>query len=185
MDKKRLLQVPAFWLKCRLLPLFFLLFFQLVALAPLYAQNIRVSGTVKDFKGNPVEGASVTVKGSNTGTTTDTEGRYSVAVPGSKSVIVFSGVGFLAKEETVGTRTTINPVLNESTNNLEEVVVIGYGTQRKRDVTGSITSVTAKQIEERQAVNLADALQGQAAGLLVINNSGEPGAESSITIRGG
>lgn len=165
--------------------MFLIALFQLFTPGGLLAQNIKVSGTVKDFKGNPVEGASVTVKGTSSGTTTDTEGRYTISVPGAKSVLVFSGVGFLAKEETVGSRTAINPTLNESANNLDEVVVIGYGTQRKRDVTGSITSVSAKQIEERQAVNLADALQGQAAGLLVINNSGEPGAESSITIRGG
>ncbi|WP_165958239.1 SusC/RagA family TonB-linked outer membrane protein [Segetibacter sp. 3557_3] len=144
-----------------------------------------MSGTIKDASGNNVGAVSVNVKGSNAGTTTDSSGRYTISVPGPTTTLVFSSVGFGSQEQIVGSRRTINVTLSTTASSLDEVVVVGYGTQRKRDVTGAITSVSAKQIEERQAVNLQDALQGQAAGLLVINDAGEPGAEGSITIRGG
>lgn len=151
----------------------------------MYAQDINVTGKVTDSKGNPVSGVSVIVKGTSTGANTNAEGRYTIRVSGNNAVLEFSSVGYVQKEETVGTKKTVDVVLFEATTDLNDVIVIGYGTQKKRDVTGAITSISAKQIEERQAVNIADALQGQAAGLLVINNSGEPGAESSVTIRGG
>jgi TonB-dependent starch-binding outer membrane protein SusC len=163
------------------LPLIFVLFLTL----PGYAQTATVSGVIRDVSGNVVEGVNVMVKGGVTGTTSDNEGHYSISVPNQNAFLLFSSAGYISKEEKVGSRTSIDVTLNQSTSNLDEVVVIGYGTQRKRDVTGAITSVTAKQIEERQAVNLQDALQGQAAGLLIINDAGEPGAEGTIQIRGG
>lgn len=151
----------------------------------LHAQSTRITGTVKNVKGDPLQGVSVMEKGKSTGATTDASGVYSLQVSNPKAVLVFTLIGHIGKEEKAGRSQKLDIVLNEGTVNLDEVVVIGYGTQRKRDVTGAITSVNAKQIEERQAVNLADALQGQAAGLLVINDAGEPGAEGSVTIRGG
>lgn len=151
----------------------------------LQQKNIKVTGVVTDSKGAPIKGVSVMQKGLNSGTMTDAEGRYSIAVPDGQTVLVFSAIGYLEKQENVNDRDKIDITLFESISDLDDVVVIGYGTQKKRDVTGAITSISAKQIEERQAVNIADALQGQAAGLLVVNNSGEPGAESSVTIRGG
>jgi TonB-dependent starch-binding outer membrane protein SusC len=183
MRKKSIPLFSAFTKKCNLFLLFGILFL-LITIPSAYAQN-KVSGVVRDIKGSGVEGVTVTVKGTSTGTSTDAEGRYSVTVQNGQSVLVFSSTGYITKEEIVGSRSSIDISLNQSASNLDEIIVIGYGTQRKRDVTGAITSVNSKQIEERQAVNLADALQGQAAGLLVINASGEPGAESSITIRGG
>jgi len=183
--KRKLVLLASAYVTCGKQRLFFLVFFQLSILSGLYAQNTRVSGVVKDVQGSGIAGVSVNVKGTNTGAITDSSGHYIINVPGSKAVLVFSSVGYLTKEETVGSRTTINTSLNSSASNLDEVVVVGYGTQRKRDVTGAIVSVNAKQIEERQAVNLEDALQGQAAGLLVINDAGEPGAEGTIQIRGG
>ncbi|MDB5190804.1 MAG: TonB-linked outer membrane protein [Segetibacter sp.] len=165
-----------------------LLFFTLIQLAffnQVLAQTRRVTGTVNEVSGTGIPGVTVSVKGSAVGTSTDTAGRYSIQVAGNNAVLVFSFVGYISKEETVGNRTNLSTTLSNSTSNLEEVIVVGYGTQRKSDITGAITSISAKQIEERQAVNLADALQGQAAGLLVINDAGEPGAEGSITIRGG
>jgi TonB-dependent starch-binding outer membrane protein SusC len=145
----------------------------------------KVTGTVKNMKGDPLQGVSVMEKGKAQGTTTDVNGTYSLQVSDAKAMLVFTLVGHINKEEAIPEDQKLDIVLNEGTVNLDEVVVIGYGTQRKRDITGAITSVNAKQLEERQAVNLADALQGQAAGLLVINDAGEPGAEGSITIRGG
>lgn len=152
--------------------------------ACLYAQ-LKVTGTVTDIKNSPLEGASVLIKGTSNGTVTDKEGHFSISVPGRGNVLVFSSSGFSPKEVIVGTQTSIKITLIENNNNLDEVVVIGYGTQKKRDVTGAITSVSSKQIQERQAVNLEDALQGQAAGVLVINDAGEPGATGTIQIRGG
>jgi TonB-dependent starch-binding outer membrane protein SusC len=152
---------------------------------PLFAQSLRVAGTVKDAKGNPVPGVNVVVKGGGRGVSTDSLGRYSIEVPSKESVLQFSSVGFIPKEETIGDRQMISITLADKPSDLDEVVVIGYGqTVKKRDLTGAISSVNAKQIQERQPVNLFDALQGQAAGVLIMNDNGEPGAEGSITIRG-
>jgi TonB-linked SusC/RagA family outer membrane protein len=152
----------------------------------LFAQGlIRVAGTVKDNKGTVVAGASVTIKGSSTGTTTDNSGAYSINVPSPQSVLVFSAVGFIEKSEMVDDRKIINVTMIDKPSDLEEVVVIGYGqTAKKSNLTGSISSVNNKQIQERQPINVYDALQGQAAGVLIMNDSGEPGAEGSVTIRG-
>lgn len=152
----------------------------------LHAQtSFKVAGTVKDDKGSPLTGVSVTIKGTNTGVTTDATGQYSITVPSKQSVLVFSYVGFLPKEMQVKEQQIINISLADKTSDLDEVVVIGYGqTQKKSNVTASISSVNSKQIQERQPINVYDALQGQAAGVLIMNDSGEPGAEGSVTIRG-
>ena len=150
-----------------------------------FAQTIRVSGVVTDGKGVPLEGVTITVKGTALGTSTDNAGRYTLEVPNSKSVLVFSSVSFLAKEELVGQRTAISPRMTESSSDLEGVVVIGYGgTQKKRDITGSTGSVSAKQLAERNPVTLFDALQGQVAGVLITNDNGDPAGQGSIQIRG-
>ena len=149
------------------------------------AQTPRVTGMVRDSKSSPLPGVSVTVKGSTNGVTTDSAGRYALNVPSSESILVFSNVSYVPKEEKVGNRQTINITLADKVNDLDEVVVIGYGqTQKKSNLTGSISSVNNKQIQERQPINVYDALQGQAAGVLIMNDSGEPGAEGSVTIRG-
>jgi outer membrane receptor for ferrienterochelin and colicin len=141
-----------------------------------------VTGTVKDAKGAALAGVSITLKGATTGVTSDVNGQYSINVPFKESVLLFSFVGYLTKEQQVKEQQIINVTLTDKTNDLEEVVVIGYGqTQKKRDVGGAISSVNSKQIAERQPINLFDALQGQAAGVLIMNDNGEPGA---IQIRG-
>lgn len=162
--------------------LFFSLF--LFAAGQSFAQ-VKVTGLITDNKGEPIEGVSVAVKGTTIGTSTDKTGHYYLTAPNSNSVLVFSNVGFNKKEETVSGRSTINVSLTAGSSDLEEVVVIGYGqTLKKSNLTGSISSVGAKQIQERQPINIYDALQGQAAGVLIMNDSGEPGAEGSVTIRG-
>ncbi len=166
----------------RLIAFHFLLF---CSSGILYAQSIRVSGTVKGKNGNPITGASVLVKDAGTGVSSDSSGHFSIQVPNARSILVFSAVGFSDLEQPVGQAREINVILEESLSDLDNVIVIGYGTQRKRDVTGAISSVSSKTIEERQPVNLYDALQGQAAGVLVVNDGGgAPGAEGSIQIRG-
>ena len=148
------------------------------------AQTGRVTGTVNDNKGNPLPGVSVVIKGKTDGTTTDSAGNFSMDVPNQKTVLVFSLVGHAGREESIGNRKTISIVLNATASNLDEVVVIGYGTQKKRDVTGAISSVSSALIKERQPINVFDALQGQVPGLQIAQESGRPGAQSSIRIRG-
>jgi TonB-linked SusC/RagA family outer membrane protein len=184
MEKKSTLFLPAA-VVCRRSLLLFLTLIQFAFFNEALAQRKRVTGTIQEVNGAGMAGVTVNVKGSSESTSTDASGNYAINVPGNNAVLVFSFVGYISKEETVGGRTTVSTSLSKTTSNLEDVIVVGYGTQRKSDITGAITSISAKQVEERQAVSLADALQGQAAGLLIINDAGEPGAEGSITIRGG
>lgn len=179
MEKKRIDPVPAWGKKCRQFSLFL---FSLLCSLTLLAQNIRVAGTVRDSKGTGLAGVNVTVKGGK-GVITDNTGKFSIDVA-KGTVLVFSNVGYLTKEVTAGDG-VIDVTLAEKPNDLDEVVVIGYGqTQKKSNLTGSISSVSNKQIQERQPINVYDALQGQAAGVLIMNDSGEPGAEGTVTIRG-
>lgn len=177
---------PATLRASRKITFFFLLAFILhLIVLPALAQNSRVTGVVKDKQGNPVSAVSVNIKGSAAGTTTNDKGEYALDVPSTgTTVLVFSFVGYLDKEETVRGRSSINIVLQENISSLDDVVVVGYGTQKKRDVTGAISSVTAKSIEERMPITIFDALQGAAPGVRVMSESGAPGEEASITIRG-
>ncbi|AEW00292.1 SusC/RagA family TonB-linked outer membrane protein [Niastella koreensis] len=148
------------------------------------AQTSRISGVVKNAKGETVEGVTVAVKGNpSVSSTTDAGGRYAINAD-SNSVLILSHVGFQNLEEKVKGRTVINSLLLESNSALDEVVVIGYGTQKKRDVTGAIQTISAKNIEERQAVSIYAAIQGAAPGVQVLNTSGAPGSSSQIRIRG-
>lgn len=145
-----------------------------------------VTGRVTDDKGGQLPGVSVRIKGAQTGVVTDLDGKFTINVPDDNAVLMFSFIGFVSAEVAVGDRKIINVTLKESSTDLNEVVVTGYGQSVvKRDLTGAISTVTAKQIEERHPINLIDALQSQASGVLVVNDSGEPGATGSIQIRGG
>ncbi|HEY0677812.1 MAG TPA: SusC/RagA family TonB-linked outer membrane protein, partial [Chitinophagaceae bacterium] len=163
-------------------------FFTLIIISfnsQLFAQGTRVAGVVRDNKGTGIAGANVMIKGGTTGTNTDSSGRFVLDVPSSETVLLFSSIGFVQKEIKVGNQRTLTVTLADKTSDMDEVIVIGYGqTQKKRDVGGAISSVNSKQIQERQPVNLFDALQGQAAGVLIMNDNGEPGAQGSIQIRG-
>ncbi len=146
---------------------------------------ISISGVVSDAKG-PLPGVSVKLKGTQVGVLTDGNGKYLINVPDNNATLVFSSIGYVSTEIVVGDRKSINVTLKESATDLNEVIVTGYGQSvTKRDLTGAISTITAKQIEERHPINLIDALQSQASGVLVINDSGEPGATGSIQIRGG
>ncbi|MBN9383928.1 MAG: TonB-dependent receptor [Chitinophagaceae bacterium] len=176
-----------FPLSCHLFILFLLFSFianaQKKSLPPGPEESHRVGGTVQDAKGNPLSGVSVTVKGTGMGTTTDSSGRFRLSVPGPESVLVFSSVSYENREEVAGRKQKMLITLNESGNNMNDVIVIGYGTAKKRDLAGSITSISAKQLEERHPASLGDALQGMAAGVLVTTSS-VPGAQPNIRIRG-
>ncbi len=149
---------------------------------PAWAQ-VNVSGKVTSPEGEALIGVAVVVQGTSIGTSTDVNGAYTLTAPSASSVLVFSYIGFQNTKVTVGAQTTINVTLKTDAQSLDEVVVVGYGTQDARDVTGSIVSVNAEKISERQPVDIYDALQGQAAGVQ-INSDSRPGAESSIRIRG-
>lgn len=148
------------------------------------AQSRTVSGRVVDNNGTPVIGASVLIVGtSNQGTVTDIDGNYELDIPAGAS-LAFSCIGYTSKEVEVGNRTTIDVILEEDIQFLNETIVIGYGVQKKSDVTGAIASVKDSDIANRSAISVAQALQGKAAGVQIVNPSGAPGAESSIQIRG-
>lgn len=164
--------------------------FMLIAMLQLltvatYGQVIKVSGTVTDVNGDPMPGVSVKVKGTAIGGSTGNDGKFNVSVPAASSILVFSYIGYLRQEQPVGAKKVINVKLLEDASSLNEVVVTGFGQKAaKKDLTGAIASVSAKEIEERQPTTLAEALQGQAAGLLITTDGGSPSGQGTIQIRG-
>jgi TonB-dependent starch-binding outer membrane protein SusC len=144
---------------------------------------MQVSGTVTDVNGGGLPGVSVLVKGTSTGTVTDIDGKYSLSVPDAKSVLVFSSVGFKSQEIVVGTQTTISVILTEG-DALQEVVVVGYGTQRKVDLTGAVSSISSKDLNGKPATSLDQLMSGRSSGVQISNRSGDPGAPIEVRIRG-
>ena len=145
-------------------------------------QDIRVSGRIVNSNGEPLPGVSVHVKGSAGGTTTNANGEYTLLVP-EGATLVFSSIGFENMEMAVNNRAQINVTLLTSTKSMDQVVVVGYGTQRKIDVTGSISSVKGADISRQSSQNAASSLQGKVAGVQITNN-GAPGSSPQIRIRG-
>lgn len=143
----------------------------------------KISGNVTDNNGMPIQQASVTIKGTNTGTLTDADGNYSLTVPADAKTLVFSFINMAPLEVTVGNQTTINASLKQSQSILGEVVVVGYGTQKRTEVTGAISTVNSKVVSELPVASVQQALQGRVPGLQVTNN-GSPGTEPLVTIRG-
>ncbi|GAA4304592.1 TonB-dependent receptor [Aestuariibaculum suncheonense] len=150
----------------------------------LHAQTvITVKGTVTDSQGMVLPGASILEKGTTNGATSDFDGNYMIDVP-SNSVLVFSYVGYKTQEASVSNKTFINIELEEDAATLDEVVVVGYGTAKKSDLTGAVSSVSSKDFEKQPVFRVEDALQGRASGVIVNKNSGAPGSEIKIRIRG-
>lgn len=147
-----------------------------------YAQSFTVKGTVSD-DGGPLIGATVKIKGASTGAITDMNGNYSIQVS-SKQTLVFSYLGYETKEIAVGTKKVVNVNLSQDQKILNEVVVVGYGQMKRSDVTGSVVSVNEKAIERSVPTSIDQVLQGRAAGVQIQANSGTPGANTSIHIRG-
>lgn len=146
--------------------------------------DISVAGTVTDEKGEGLPGVSVLVKGTTIGTVTGIAGDYTLAVPDSRAILVFSYVGYLAEEVEVGNRGRIDITLRPDLKALEEVVVVGYGSVRKSDLTGAVGTVKAEVLQERPASSLNQGLSGRIAGVNVSSNSGRPGGRANIRIRG-
>lgn len=151
-----------------------------------YAQSIEVIGKIEDSQGEDAIGAMVKVKGTAIGVIADAQGRYKIQVPNAKnSVLVFSCVGMSTREVEVNGQTVINVVLDPNSVVLDEVVAIGYGTSRRKDLTGAISSVSADKINKVPVTNVSQALAGKVAGLVVTQSDGSPNADMSIRIRGG
>ncbi|MBR1869376.1 MAG: SusC/RagA family TonB-linked outer membrane protein, partial [Bacteroidales bacterium] len=151
------------------------------------AAQTRVSGTVKDSKGEPVIGAVVMLQGSSSiGSTTDLDGKYTLTIPASvkKPVLVASCISYVTQDIETGGRTVIDIVLQEDAEELEEVVVVGYGSMRKSDLTGSVSSVKIDESKAARSATIDQLLQGHAAGVQVLNNSASPDGGVSIRIRG-
>ena len=142
-----------------------------------------ITGTITDADGIPLAGASVVVKGTTTGAVADFDGNYTITAP-ADGTLVFSYVGYKATEITVNNQSTINVTLVEDASLLDEVVVVGYGTQKKGEVTGSISTIGAEAIEKIQTASSIDAIKGQVAGVDIQANGGRPGENSTVRIRG-
>lgn len=148
------------------------------------AQEKPVSGIVKSNEGLALEGATVSVKGTSTSVVSDKNGSYKINVPGPKVILVFSYVGYINKEITVGSKSTVDITLESDAATLGDVVVVGYGTQRKKDVTVSIEKVNMKDLNKAPVRSFDEALAGRVAGVQVTSSDGQPGSESRIIVRG-
>ncbi|MFV7235062.1 SusC/RagA family TonB-linked outer membrane protein [Flavobacterium sp. ZB4R12] len=147
------------------------------------AQDVTVSGKVYDENGLPIPGVSILIKGTSKATATDFDGNYQIKTT-SKGTLVFSYLGYNTTQESINGRNRIDVKLNSSTESLQEVVVVGYGTQKKSVVTGAISSVRAKDLEKVPNGRIEQALQGRVSGVTIAASSGQPGASSTIRIRG-
>jgi len=163
---------------------YLMVLFLLLSFVTFGQSSIVVTGKVTDGNGESVIGASVAVKGTTKGASTDVSGNFKIEVPSSSTVLVVSFVGYDTQEIVVGNKTNFNIVLTSKDNVLEEMVVIGYGTQKKSDLTGSVGVVKQDQLLERPASSLNQALSGRMAGVQVNTNSGRPGGRTTIRVRG-
>ncbi|WP_226979554.1 SusC/RagA family TonB-linked outer membrane protein [Zobellia roscoffensis] len=164
---------------------FLTLFLMNIASFYAIAQQTTVTGTITDIQGMPIPGANIVQKGTTNGVVSDFDGNYTINLNEGSDILVFTYIGYSSTEETVGNKTIVNVTLNEDTQALEEVVVIGYGTTTKSDLTGSVASVSAEEITQTPSSRVDQVLQGRAAGVQVTQTSGAPGAGTVIRVRGG
>ena len=157
----------------------------LLSLTRAYAQQASISGKITDDNSAALPGVTVLLKGTTTGINSDTEGNYSLPVPeAGTGVLVFSFVGYKSQEVTIGNRRSINLKLTLDAQALQDVVVVGYGEQRRSDITGAVASVTPKEMRDLPVARVDQALQGRSPGVLIQNNDASPNASVSIRIRG-
>lgn len=168
-------------MKTKLTILCFLFFFQFVNAQ----QDYKVTGRVVEKGTNlPLPGVNVLIKGSKAGTSTDQSGNFSITLNKEQEVLSFSFLGFTSQEVVAKAGSTINIVLGDVTNSLDEVVVVAYGTAKKRDITGAVSQINAEQLQNRQVSNITKALQGLAPGIQAVSSSGQPGTSATLRIRG-
>ena len=149
-----------------------------------YFQETTITGTILDSNNQPLAGASIVEKGTTNGTQTDFDGNFQLDVSNPDAVLVVSYIGFASQEIPLAGETSINVSLKEDAANLDEVVVIGYGTQKKSDLTGAVGSVKSEELAERPAASLNQAMAGRVAGVNVTSGSGRPGGRTVVRIRG-
>ena len=150
-----------------------------------FAQGKQITGVIKDGTGEPMIGVNVLVKGTTNGTITDFDGKFAISDVKNSDVLTITYVGYVQQSIPVGNQTSFNIILKEDTETLDEVVVIGYGTVKKRDLTGSVASVSNETLTANPVSDVSQALQGKLAGVSVTSQDGRPGAEVSIRVRGG
>ncbi len=148
------------------------------------AQERTVKGKVTSAEEGPLPGVNIQIQGTLKGTITDVDGNYSISVPGPDAVLVFSFVSYTTQSVTVGDQTTIDVVLVSAATSLGEVVVVGYGTQRKKDITGAVSNLKSDDFNKGFVDNPSQLIAGKAPGVMITNSSGDPGANSTIRIRG-
>lgn len=157
----------------------------LLVMSQLWAQNRTIKGKVLDEKGAPVANASVVAKGSSSGVTTAADGSFTISVASTVKALVVSSLNFTSQEVVIGTKTILNVTLVPSTQSLDEVVVTGYGSAKKKaEVAGSVVTLDAKKLQNKPTANVLDALQGKVPGLQVYTSSGEPTATPSVRLNG-
>lgn len=157
----------------------------ITTVAPDIEVKVRtITGTVTSEKGDPIIGASVTIRGSASGTTTDGEGKFKLTIPDDGVTLRISSVGYETKSITVGSQTTLTVILKEVASGLNDVVVIGYGTAKKSDLTGAVASLKGDQLMDRPVPNVSQALEGKVAGVDVMINSSAPGQPAKVRVRG-
>lgn len=176
-------EICSYWSK-NLIRIFFFAMLGLFISFSVAAQKRNVTGTVKDTSGELMIGVSVVLKGTSVGTITDFNGNYSIETSSNKDVLVFSYVGYETKSLQAGNSNVLNVTMTEDTRMLDELVVVGYGTQKKSDLTGSVVSVKAEDMNAIPTTSVAEMLRGQAAGVVVTQGSARPGGTSDILIRG-
>lgn len=157
----------------------FLLLFSFVS----FSQGVKVTGKVNNDQGEALPGVTILVKNTKVNATSGTDGSFSITAPAANSVLVFSYVGFTSQEISLNNRTELTISLAPAANSMQDVVVVGYGTQKKSDVTGALSRITAEDIQERPAQNLLQAVQGKAAGVTVSSNM-KPGELPVVRVRG-
>ncbi|MEY4047099.1 MAG: hypothetical protein RL284_650, partial [Bacteroidota bacterium] len=159
------------------------LFLWFGTMASLIAQR-TISGTITDDKKEPLIGASVLVKGTSTGTVSDVSGAFSFTIPANSTTLIISYTGYASKEIAIGASNTYNVMLEQEAIDLTDIVIVGYGTQSKKELTGSVSKITSETIARLPVTGVDQALQGQAPGVQVTSASGTPGASVSIRVRG-
>lgn len=147
-------------------------------------QITKITGTITDNNGIPLPGVNILVKGTTIGTQTDFDGNYSIEVENTDNVLVFSYIGYLTQEVAIANKTIINVILKEDIAALDEIVIVGYGAVRKRDLTGSVSSINGEAVSETPTPRIDDALRGKVSGLQITPTSSAPGAAATVRIRG-
>ncbi|WP_187263731.1 SusC/RagA family TonB-linked outer membrane protein [Pontibacter beigongshangensis] len=159
--------------------------FFIFTIAPTFAQGFLVKGTVFDESGQGMPGVTVLVKGTSTGAATDRDGKYELKAPAGNATLVFTFVGYRSQELAINNRSTVNVTLDPDSKALDEVVVIGYGTTKRKDLTGSVASIDAEKLKDIPAVSVLQAISGRLAGVNITIPEGSPDADVKVRVRGG